>query len=113
MANRFLGEVTTEVEGVSYTLRMDFNAMCEFEDATGVSALVAFGDAENGTAKLTMMRAMIHAAMLRHQPDATLQQAGDIISADPEALQRLMAAAAPQEAPAQVGKPRAVGKKTA
>lgn len=113
MANRFLGEVTTEVEGVTYTLRMDINAMCEFEEATGVEALVAFADAEGGKATIPMLRHMVHASLKRYHSDAGIEVAGDIISEDPGAIQRLMAAVAPAEEASTPGKRKAGGKRPA
>lgn len=111
MANRFRGEVSISVEGRSFTLRMDFNAMAEFEDATGRAALDVFQEAEKGTARMSTIRAIVFAALTRHHPDATVQDAGDILSEDPGVVQRLMAAAAPDGEPgkarAKPGKARA------
>lgn len=95
MANRFLGEATTKVGDKSYTLRMDFNAMCEFEDATGRDAMGAFADMESGNASVKDIRAIVWAALREHHPEATLTDAGAILSENTDVLQSLMAAIAP------------------
>lgn len=98
MANRFLGEATTTVDGVVYTLRFDFNAMVEFEEQTGVSAMDTFENAETGkkakTIKAGHLRAMVWAMLQRHHPGASPQLAGDILSVDAGIIQRVMSAAA-------------------
>lgn len=109
MANKFLGEISAQsVDGRDWMLRMDMNAMCEFEDVTGQSAIEAFQKAEQGKASISMMRQVVFAAMRRHHPEATIQDAGDILSADPQVVQALMDAARPDATP---GKRRAGAKK--
>lgn len=111
MANRFMGEVSAQsVDGRDWTLRMDMNAMCEFEEATGTPAIEAFQQAEQGGASIPMMRHVVFAAIKRHHPDATIEDAGDILSEDPQIVQRLMSAAAPDSAP---GKRKAGANKAA
>lgn len=111
MANKFLGEISAQsVDGRDWMLRMDMNAMCEFEDVTGQSAIEAFQQAEQGKAGISMMRQVVFAAMRRHHPEATIQDAGDILSADPQVVQALMAATAPDVKP---GKRRAGATKAA
>jgi hypothetical protein len=96
MANRLLGEATTTLDGKVYTLRFDFNAMCAFEEATGLEALAAFEAFETGALKKASdLRAMVWAMLQRHHPAATLAEAGDILSADADVLRRVMIAAAP------------------
>lgn len=96
MANRFFGEASTEVDGRMFTLRMDWNAMCELEGKTGRNALDMIGAFEAGTASASDMRDIVWATMLRHHPDATARDAGDILSADPEVMTRIMAASMPE-----------------
>ncbi|WP_304615840.1 hypothetical protein [Paracoccus sp. (in: a-proteobacteria)] len=96
MANRFLGEATTTLNDVRYTLRCDFNAMCEFEEETGRNALTAFEQFESGGATAKDMRAMMRAFLVHHHPDATPQLAGEIMSADIDVLMRVIQAASPE-----------------
>lgn len=100
MANRFKGKVTTSVEGQEYTLVLDFNAMAEFEDRHGKNALDVLQAMEQGKGSAKDMRALVHVCLLTHQPDATLEEAGDILSEDPGVIARLVAAAMPDAAKA-------------
>jgi len=95
MANRFLGEATVEADGTTYTLRCDFNAMCEFEDATGEDALEAFAKFETGKVSVKTMRAMMWAFMRHHHADATLQDAGTVLSANVDCMMDVIQAASP------------------
>lgn len=73
MANPVKGEVAFEVEGRGYKLVLDFNALCEVEDVLGAGGM--------DLARPKAIRAIFWASMLRHQPDATVQDAGDLIGA--------------------------------
>lgn len=95
-ANRFKGEIAVEVGGRRYTLVMDFNVMAEFEEATGIGALDFLGQAEQGNARISLLRAFTHAALLPHQPDATVEDAGDLLSEDQTVIGRLIAASVPE-----------------
>jgi hypothetical protein len=99
MANRFKGKVTTSVEGQEYTLVLDFNSMAEFEDRNnGKNALDVLQAMEQGKGSARDMRALVHVCLLTHQPDATAEEAGDILSEDPGVIARLVAAAMPDAA---------------
>ena len=100
MSNRFLGEVKVTAADRTWTLRIDFNAMCAFEDMTGKDALQVFEGIDTGAVGVKDMRAIMHACMLRHHPDATAQDAGDVLSEAPEVLTRLVQAAMPSAAEA-------------
>lgn len=91
MANRFKGEVTAG----DYTLRCDFNAMCDFEGATGESALDVFERFESGGVKVTHMRAMMWAFMQHHHPEATMQEAGELLSENTDVLGQVIQASSP------------------
>jgi hypothetical protein len=113
MANRFLGEVTVEAAGKTWTLRCDFNAMCEFEEAAGKGAMDTFAQFEGGGASTADMRLMMWAFLRRHHPEVTLQEAGDVLSEDASVLIKVIASAMPDpEEVAASGKP-AVRKKKA
>ena len=98
MGNRFKGEVSITIDGETWTLVCDFNAMAEFEGATGKDAMAAFGQAEEGSVSIADLRHMVHAFLKAHHPGATLQDAGDIMSEDVEIVARLIAACSPTEA---------------
>jgi hypothetical protein len=111
MANRFLGEASASVDGKSYTLRLDFNAMCAFEEATGEDAMQMLESLERGKPKgavkgqgyATILRTLVWCMLKRHHPDATQEEAGDILSSDLEALQRALLAAQPKAPEGAVG----------
>ncbi len=76
--NRFKGEYTTST-GIK--LVMDYNALATFEDISdGISAPQFLSDMEKGQTKIKDVRAFTLALMLRHQPDADLNDAGDLLS---------------------------------
>ena len=107
MANKFFGEVEIDSGGNKYTLRMDFNAMCEFEDVAGVNAMDAFADFEKGKISVKNMRAMMYAFLRRHHPDVTLEQAGEILSENIGALESVVSASMPTSEEAEgLGKPK-------
>lgn len=103
MANRFLGEVDVTVDGKAYRLRFDFNAMCEFEDRTGKDAMTAVEAVETGQLGIRDLRVLALVCMLRHHPDATLQEAGDLMSNDIDAVMKVLLAAAPEAGDAPEG----------
>lgn len=73
MANPVKGEVAFEVEGQTYKLVLDFNALCEVEEVLGAGGM--------DLARPKAIRAIFWAALLRHHPDVTVQDAGDLIGA--------------------------------
>ncbi|MCD9148991.1 GTA-gp10 family protein [Pseudophaeobacter flagellatus] len=95
MANRFMGETTAQADGNNWTLRCDFNAMAAFEEATGKDAMTAFEAAEQGDVSVLDLRHLVRACLLRHHPDATLCDAGDVLSHDIGVVERLIAASMP------------------
>lgn len=95
MSNRFLGEATTTVDGKTYTLRCDFNAMCAFEDETGKDALETFEKFETGKVGVMDMRTIMWSFMQHHHPEVTMQEAGHVLSCDTDVLMKVIQAASP------------------
>lgn len=96
MTNSFFGEASiVGVDGKTYKLRLDFNAMCEFEDLTGKDPMVVFSEFEHGNASVKMLRAMMWSFLRRHHPDSTLEFAGDLLSQDVSILEKVLAASVP------------------
>jgi len=109
MANRFRGEIEAVLDGRSYRLVLDFNAMCELEDMTGRSAAEILQGFDGGTIRFADLRAICLAALKRHHPEMTAPEAGDLLSADMDLPARLIAAAMPDAAgDAIAGKPARV-----
>lgn len=91
MANKFRGEseitFMREVEPgkpekeARFKLVFDANAFCEIEDSLGLT-LGELSDVMTDPRKLSMkgVRAIFHGGLLRHHPDTTIEDAGDIMS---------------------------------
>ncbi|MDG3040437.1 hypothetical protein [Roseicyclus marinus] len=112
MANRFLGEIAVDHDGASYTLRFDFNAMCDYEADTGRNAMSAIAAFEAGSIGFSDMRALIHASLVQENPDADKRLAGAILSADMDVLARLIRAAFPDPDPKAASGNGKAGKRT-
>lgn len=78
MSNPFRGEATLG----DTRLQLDVNAVIEAEEETGESIdAVLTRASEVGPGQLRAMRLVIWVMMKRHQPDATLEDAGGLINA--------------------------------
>lgn len=104
MANKIKGDVALTHEGRGYTLRLDMNALADFEGETGLNAVEVLG---GGKLSITHMRALIHAGLQAHHPDTTLREAGEILQSNMSALGEAIAAAFPE---ADEGNGKAAGK---
>ncbi|GGH24428.1 hypothetical protein SAMN05444007_103398 [Cribrihabitans marinus] len=97
--NRIRGEASVVIEGKTYTIVIDMNAIAGVEDATNSSWALIAGRMANDLGRFSDMRHILHQGLLRNHPDATLTLAGDILSYDDgmEAVSKAIAAAFPQE----------------
>lgn len=111
MANKFKGEVQVVVDGVTYTLRMDMNAMCAFEELTGKKAIPTLEamEVEGGMGSVSDMRAFMWAMLQEDHPEVTLKDAGRIMSENVDALGEAIAAAAPEAEPTDAAGKKPVG----
>lgn len=126
MSNKFRGVITKTFktddlfdedenlieEGEEVTVRfvMDFNALCMIEEVIGEERAKTFSArATVGDISSTELRAVYYASMLRYQPDATLEYAGEVMSYLPQAWVEIMTIAMPKAEPAKAG----AGKKRA
>lgn len=106
-----------QVAGKSYRLHLDFNALCEFEDAIGdgTSALDMFKRFESKqmpTAK--QVRALAYAVLRKHHREVGLEEAGNLVSALgmenlSDAVSRAFGEPEKQEGGAPVGPPETPG----
>jgi hypothetical protein len=79
-----LPKVKLSVDGVDYWLVYDFNALAEGEAQTGINLLQCL-NFQNLNA--TKIRGLLYAALLRLQPDTTIEDAGNLLgSADSSAV---------------------------
>lgn len=91
------GAISVSVDGKDWTLLMDFNAMCDFKEATGLDAL-AFLDTFGGEEEPDMLivRRLIHCALIQTHPDVDLKIAGRILTVAPTAMMSAAQAALPE-----------------
>ena len=76
-AQRFKGEIEATLNGEKVVLVADMNALSSFEEATGGTAMEFLGAIEKGRASIIQSRAFLHAALLRHRPETTVEEAGE------------------------------------
>lgn len=99
MANRIKGEVALSHDGTTYRMRLDFNALAEFEEQVGgdANALALLQNPAALTALRT--RALFWAGLKQCHPDMTLELAGRILSSNMDKLSEAMGAAFPDAEP--------------
>jgi hypothetical protein len=71
-----LPKVSVELDGKSYGLAFDFNALARAEELTGLNMLKAL-DFQGLSA--TTFRALLFASLLKLQPEVTLEEVGSLI----------------------------------
>jgi uncharacterized protein YbjT (DUF2867 family) len=101
MMRRGEAEASFEFDGKTWTIRLDFNAMADFEDNTGKDLLATMEAMSKGDAPPADMRAAVWAMLLDHHPDVTIRQAGRMVGVGMEALGRAAVSGLPtsSEAP--------------
>ena len=106
---KFLGSTTREIDGETWRLVLDFNAICHFEEAVGGNFFERAEDWQTGSGvpRARELRALIHAALQAHHPQATLQEAGRILSQGMEIFEALMASAMTEAEAGPEKKPQA------
>lgn len=89
------GVVEIQHNGRDLRLVLDFNALCEFETLTSKNALRVLDGAGSIDMSASDARALVCAAMRRHQQEATLAEAGDVLSQAPDVLVQILSASQP------------------
>ena len=84
MANRERGEVSLEIDGTTYTMVLDLEALCHLEDHFSTPAKDAvfpelLERASRGSAR--HIRGIVWAALQRHHKGMTLEETSDLIQA--------------------------------
>lgn len=96
MVNAVKGEVALQYDGATYRMRLDFNALAEFEAEAGVeNALVAL----QGGMNARNTRALFWAGLRQCHPEITLAEAGHILTANMDRLGDALASAFPDATP--------------
>lgn len=106
MANEFKGEVGLSYDGRTYILRLDFNALCDFEGETGKNALTALEGLERGEVTASDLRALMWAGLRQEAPEIDLVTAGRILGENQDALVRAAVAASPEPEPGNAPRPQ-------
>lgn len=103
MANREKGEASVEINGVSYTLALNINAMCEVETMLSIGGKdVRFLDVFHRACAghLVSLRAVFWGALRQHHGQVTLRAAGDLLNEFGEAeLTQQLASLTPHVTP--------------
>lgn len=82
MANPVKGEVAFEAAGRPYTLSFSVNALCELEEALGLSvARISEVMGDDNSVSLRNVRALVWAGLRDHHPEVTQVEAGRLIDA--------------------------------
>ena len=92
MSIKLKGSYTTP-NGVK--LVMDFNALCEFEALSGKKAMSLFAEMDTDNASFSDIRMLISACAKRHNPEHTIEDAGDLFADYPDCLEKLLLASIP------------------
>jgi len=83
MANRIYGEARVDLDdGRELTLRFDFGALAEAEEAADKGTQEMMAELAKGGARLKTARAMLYGALRFHHPDLTLEDAGELLLSD-------------------------------
>lgn len=96
MGNKIMGEITVSVGDKDWILVCDFNALADYEDRTGEKAFDLIAEMDSPAPSVSKMRQLMLSSLLDRQPDATLRDAGRVMSADQDALARAFDAAFPE-----------------
>jgi hypothetical protein len=87
MANRIYGEARVVLEdGRELTLRFDFGALVEAEEAADAGTEELMRELAKGSPRLKTARAMLYGALRYHHSDLTLEDAGELLMSDGSAV---------------------------
>lgn len=96
------GKISLEYQGRTYPLTINYAALCSFEEITGKNGfamlnLLAAGGLQAGLVSARDLRALIYGGLHAHDESVTLEQAGEILDANPDAFARALRAALPAD----------------
>ncbi len=93
---RLLGEGEVKVGDKVWRLRFDMNVLADLEESTGKSAMAVLAELDSGDRMMASRRTVCLAMLKRYHPEATAQDAGDILSEDPAAFMAILQSVMPQ-----------------
>ena len=91
MANRLYGEARLMLaDERELTLRFDFNALCEAEDAADTSTEAMMKSLAGGSPRLRLARALLYGALRHYHPEINLEDAGELFMSDSEVVSKAL-----------------------
>lgn len=99
-----MNKIKSEVEVAGYRFVLDMNALANLEELTGEGAFLTLAKMNTGEATVSALRNFCYACLRRHQPDITIEEAGDFLSEHIDALHQVISAAFPEEEASGNGK---------
>lgn len=91
MANKIYGEARLVLaDERELTLRFDFAALCEAEEAADAGTDQMLKEMVQGKPRLRTARAMLYGSLRFHHPDVTLADVGEILMTDGPAASEAM-----------------------
>lgn len=79
MANKERSEVSFDVQGKTWTMKIGTGAMCEMEDATGKGISELSKELSGDKVKLSLLRMIFWAALQKHHKGTTIEECDDLI----------------------------------
>jgi len=107
MANKMFGEALLRLaDGRELTMRFDYAALVEAEDAADKGTEEMMKELASGGARLSTVRAMLYGGLRFHHADVTLDECGDLLMTDGEAVSQAMGGAMQAMADRRPANPR-------
>lgn len=82
MNNAIDAATELKLDGRTYHLLFDFEAVAQAEDATDQPLLTGLGQREVNHPRINLVRGMLYAGLLRHHPDISFAAARRMVTAD-------------------------------
>lgn len=80
-----------------WTFVLDMNALATLEEITGKGAFEIIKYMELGNITISQLRAFYFACLKRHHPQITIEEAGDVFSDYPDAMDKVLESALPKQ----------------
>ncbi len=94
MANPHRGELSFEVDELTYTMAFSTNSICELEEKLGRAFMSIAKELEQyiqqpETIRISTLRAIFWSGLRKHHPHLTLEDAGDLMTGSGGALKAM------------------------
>ncbi len=96
------GKITLNHAGHVYAMTINYAALCTFEEETGKNGfamlnVLAAGGLQAGLISARDLRALVYGGLKAHDDAVTLELAGEILDANPDAFVKALQASMPAE----------------